>query len=270
MRCRAGSHRARRAVDGADPAEEVIGLGEGGDAFVAGHLRGSAISAGPARPAPPPAAPRPRSPSAPPAPAAACGDNALRAAPATTGSAGQGRAAQPPPAPGPASPLPHRAAGGRSPRLSPFAGGGAGHGGGVGVLRGHGGSGPLPRTPTRRFAGLDSARPAPGTARSDPGSQPRFLCLPFRPAPALRLNVSNSRRLHQSARSSAPANQSDTDENAAAKKTAGGPGRGGAAHAQKTPTHPSLSEPLKGQPSPPAGVETGAKQRLLLRGRGRV
>lgn len=184
--------------------------------------------------------------------------------------AGQGRAAQPPPAPGPASPLPHRAAGGRSPRLSPFAGGGAGHGGGVGVLRGHGGSGPLPRTPTRRFAGLDSARPAPGTARSDPGSQPRFLCLPFRPAPALRLNVSNSRRLHQSACSSAPANQSDTDENAAAKKTAGGPGRGGAAHAQKTPTHPSLSEPLKGQPSPPAGVETGAKQRLLLRGRGRV
>lgn len=96
MRCRAGSHRARRAVDGADPAEEVIGLGEGGDAFVAGHLRGSAISAGPARPAPPPAAPRPRSPSAPPAPAAACGDNALRAAPATTGSAGQPNPLRPP------------------------------------------------------------------------------------------------------------------------------------------------------------------------------
>lgn len=61
MRCRAGSHRARRAVDGADPAEEVIGLGEGRDAFVAGHLRGSAISAGPARPGPhrPPPPPGP-------------------------------------------------------------------------------------------------------------------------------------------------------------------------------------------------------------------
>lgn len=118
-----------------------------------------AAPSAPARPAPP-LCPRSHSPSAPPAPAAACGDNALRVAPATAGGA-----AQRPPAPGPASPLPHGAAGGRGSRLGPFAGGGAGHGGGVGVLRGHDGSGPLSRALAWRLARLDSARPAPGAAQ---------------------------------------------------------------------------------------------------------
>lgn len=138
------SHRPGGAVNGPDPLEEVVGLGEGRNAFVTGHLRGQHVRAARDTPRPPPllalvqpqepsepptpnSAPGPHSPSAPSVLAAACGERA-RYRPAHRGSP------RPQPRPWPRSPLPHRAAGRRGPGLGRFAGSCAGHGGGVGVL----------------------------------------------------------------------------------------------------------------------------------------